>query len=155
MEKLKLIKVSYPSYSLTHLLTYSRRRRAGFTFIEILVVATIIGVLATIGAVSYRQANIKSRDGKRKADLEQIRAALEMCRADTGNYPLTGAFSVTSCTAQITCGGNTYLNPVPCDPKNVAPNQYTYTSCVATPCTTYTLTAVLEIDGLIYTRTNP
>ncbi|MCM8787805.1 MAG: prepilin-type N-terminal cleavage/methylation domain-containing protein [Candidatus Omnitrophica bacterium] len=109
--------------------------KKGFTFVEILVVVTIIGVLTTVGAVSYRSANVKSRDGKRKADLEQIRAALEMCRTDTGSYPSGLSFG-----GSLTCGGNTYLNPIPQDP--LSPNyNYRYNRLTAT---TYCLCAQLE-----------
>lgn len=62
-------------------------RTNGFTLIEILVAATIIAVLTAIGVVSYTSINQRSRDAKRKSDLEQIRSALEMYRADNGHYP--------------------------------------------------------------------
>ncbi len=72
------------------------KTKSGFTFIEILVVTTIIAVLTAIGMVSYAQTNKNARDKKRQADIEQIRTALEMYRADspTGVYPasLTGTF---------------------------------------------------------------
>ena len=123
----------------------------GFTFIEILVVTTIIGILATIGLTSYQVANKKARDGKRKADLEQIRSALEMCKADTGAYPLT--LDLTSCglDSSLTCGTNTYLSPIPCDPTKVTPYLYSY---VSSGGITYTLSATLEIGGA-YTVINP
>ncbi|MCM8787832.1 MAG: prepilin-type N-terminal cleavage/methylation domain-containing protein [Candidatus Omnitrophica bacterium] len=112
--------------------------KKGFTFIEILVVVAIIGVLTSIAAVSYRSANVKSRDGKRKADLEQIRAALEMCRTDTGSYPSGLSFG-----GSLTCGGNTYLNPIPQDP--LSPNyNYRYDRPTST---TYCLCAYLESGG--------
>ena len=53
-------------------------KNKGFTFVEIMVTAAIIAVLAAVGMVSYENANKKVRDGRRKADLEQIRVALEM-----------------------------------------------------------------------------
>jgi len=63
------------------------RNCTGFTLIEILVVTTIIAILAAIGIVSYSQTNKNARDKKRQADIEQIRSALEMYRADEGVYP--------------------------------------------------------------------
>lgn len=103
----------------------------GFTFIEILVVATIIGLLTTIAAVTYQSANKKARDGKRKADLEQIRSALEMYRSDNGNYPATGSLSL------LVSG---YIQAIPTDPTTYS---YYYSSGGAS---TYTLDAHLEID---------
>ena len=55
----------------------------GFTLIELLVVIAIIGILITVGAVSYQRAVRLSRDSKRKTDLEQIRQALETYRPKT------------------------------------------------------------------------
>ena len=60
----------------------------GFTLIEILVVATIIGLLASGAIVSYQQLLKQSRDAKRKTDLEQVRAALEMYRSNEDTYPV-------------------------------------------------------------------
>jgi len=127
-------------------------KKFGFTFIEILVVVTIIGVLVMIGSVSYSSANKKSRDGKRKADMEQIRVALEMYRADVGTYPATAGLDVTSCTGSLTYSGNTYLDPIPCDPLNNATYYYSY-ACV-NPFTTYTISATLEAGGS-YSKTQP
>ena len=94
--------------------------KKGFTMIELLVVATILAVLAAAAMVSYSSVNIKSRDSKRLSDLEQVRSALEMYRADNGNY-LIGSWSDLS--ALKTDG---YIDKLPVDPKNV--NPYTYTS---------------------------
>lgn len=103
-----------------------------FTFIELLVVVTIIMVLTTAGAVSYRQTNSSARDSRRKSDLEQIRSALELCRAENGSYP-------ASLGTTIVCGGVTYLTVVPTDPKN-GQSGFTYTYN-RTSNTTYTLCA--------------
>jgi prepilin-type N-terminal cleavage/methylation domain-containing protein len=63
------------------------RQRNGFSLIEILVVVTIMATLTAIGMVSYSQISKNSRDGKRKADLEQVRAALVLYRTESGEYP--------------------------------------------------------------------
>ena len=66
------------------------KKQKGFTLIELLVAITIMGVLVAIALVSFQGARRSARDGKRKADLEQIRSGLEMFRSDspTGDYPL-------------------------------------------------------------------
>jgi general secretion pathway protein G len=69
--------------------------RNGFTLLELLVTVTIIAVLTVIGVVSYSSVNKRSRDVKRKSDLEQIRSALEMYRADNAEYPSKGSGSWT------------------------------------------------------------
>jgi general secretion pathway protein G len=107
----------------------------GFTFIELLVVVTIIAVMAAVGMVSYRSANIRSRDGKRKADLEQLRTALEIYRADNSVYPATGSLSSLT---------TTYIQAIPKDPMCLGASctsgfvDYTYTRNTTT---TYTLCA--------------
>ena len=121
-------------------------KKSGFTFIEILVVATIISVLASIGMVSYRSANQKSRDGKRKADIEQIRAALEMYRADdvNGYYP-----------ANLSSLTPTYIQTLPAPPKAGDCGSGNYNDCYTrTGSSQYTITITLEAGGS-YSKTNP
>ena len=116
-----------------------RCQQRGFTFVELLVVTTIIVLLSMIGLANYRTINQKSRDSKRKSDLEQIRASLELYRTDEGGYPADGSIT---CNGTLTAGSKTYMDPIPCDPKS--PSQdYAYDQVSAT---SYTLQAILEID---------
>lgn len=112
---------------------------SGFTFIEVLVAATIIGILTTIGVVSYQQATKKGRDGKRKSDLAQIQSALEIYRSDNNLYPLTGEFPTFGSTWTNT-SGNIYMQKVPQDPKSPT-YTYNYNSADGN---TYNLCAYLE-----------
>ena len=105
------------------------KNRNGFTFVELLVVTTIIILLSSIAVVSYQSANKKSRDNKRKSDLEQIRTALEMYRSDQGGYPT--ALSILT---------PNFLQQIPTDPKGYS---YYYSRPTAT---TYNLCAYLESD---------
>lgn len=88
-----------------------RRVKFGFTLIELLVVIGIIALLATVGMASYRSANMRSRDARRQADLEQVRAALEMYRTDEGTYPTEANFG-----AMVGVLGTNYLATTPSDP---------------------------------------
>jgi general secretion pathway protein G len=123
----------------------------GYTFIEILVVITIIGILATIGMVSYQSANKKSRDGKRQADIEQLRTGLEMYRADNGYYP--GSLS------SIVSSG--YMTVLPTPPKTTDcttgsyADCYSASGCAAGQCSGYGLTITLESPPSSYTKYNP
>jgi len=99
-------------------------KKKGFTFIEILVTITIIAILVVIGVISYASVNKRSRDARRKSDIEQIRSALEMYKADFGYYPDggSGAFSAIKGypptdieTALIDRG---YISSIPSDPKD-------------------------------------
>jgi len=111
-------------------------KNKGFTLIELLVAMTIASVLMGLALVSYQGARKSARDGRRKADLEQIRSALEMCRADTGSYP-------TTIYSDITCGGKTYLSSTPKDPATQ--DSYYYSRSDAN---SYTLCAYLEVSGV-------
>lgn len=114
--------------------------KKSFTLIEILVVISIIGLLAAVAAVSYSTLNRNARDARRKADIEQIRAALEMYRSNDplSQYP---AFQ-GSCASLLTSVPSmaTYLPRVPPDPK--ASSNYNY-GCYIT-ISSYTLGAALE-----------
>lgn len=128
-------------------------KQLGFTMIELLVVATIIILLTTIGIISYRQASISSRNGKRKADLETIRQALVMRRSDTGGYP-TGDFSAMVTTLRN--GG--YLSDDSTDFRDPSGGEYVYagSGCSGSSCTGFTLTATLEpSDSGTYELKNP
>jgi len=113
------------------ILTAALRKKSGFTLIELLVVMTIIAVLAGLALVSFQGTRKTARDGKRKADLEQIRSALEIYRTDVGSYPDT--------LSPLTPN---YMAVEPKDPLDPT-RQYSYNP----EDDTYTLCAALEIDG--------
>lgn len=81
----------------------------GFTLIEILVAATIIGLLSTVGFSGFQAITRSGRDALRKSDLEQIRSALEIYKSENASYT-----TATSCVADLT---SSYINPYPADPK--------------------------------------
>ena len=108
----------------------------GFTFIEMLVVVVIIGILSAVGVANFRVANQKARDGRRQGDLEQIRAALEMYRTDQHQYPTTWPGSGGTLSAD----GTTYMEKIPTDPDSN--RHYYYNSLIGS---TYVLCAALEL----------
>lgn len=112
-------------------------KNLGYTLIEILVVATIIGLLMAIGSSGYSQFTKQSRDARRKADLENIRAALEMYRSNNSYYP-----STTSALSPD------YIGTLPTDPLSGQSYLYGYLPSpggCTTACTDYTLGTYLEI----------
>jgi len=126
------------------------KKNKGFTFVEIMVTAAIIAVLAAVGMVSYENANKKVRDGRRKADLEQIRVALEMYKSDNTYYP--------DALASINVR-TTYINPMPvppsrskkCDDSDSTSYGDGYTRVTLT---SYTICTKLEVPvGVDYTYT--
>lgn len=104
--------------------------KKGFTLIEILVSIAIIAVLMSMSFVAFSASRKTARDGRRKADLEQIRTVLEMYRSDCHEYP---ASLGTSITGPASCGSVVYMETVPIDLSSpsyvysytrVNPNQY-------------------------------
>lgn len=111
---------------------------SGFTLIELLVVISIIGVLMALSIFGLQGAREASRDSKRKADLEQIRSALEIYKADCDKYPvgtgnvssilntsggqLKGDGTTASCSTN-----NVYLSQIPQD-SNSPDRNYIYFS---------------------------
>ena len=122
-----------------------------FTLIEILVVATIIGLLASGAAVSYSRFVKTSRDARRKTDLEQIRSAIEQYKSDIDGYPPSISFSTCS-LGSLSSGGNTYMSKIPNDP-DCTNHIYYYVSSPANCdnsssfCSDYTVCTYLETGG--------
>lgn len=114
-------------------------KKQGFTLIELLVVVTIILTLAVTGAVSYRAIQKKGRDNKRKADLEQARAALEMFHTDNDLYPSGSSWA--GMISELRADG--YLNSGPEDPRADDGYAYEYSSADGS---TYSLFACLEAE---------
>jgi len=102
----------------------------GFTLIELMITITILAVLALAAFVSFSKANMRARDGKRKADLEQVRGALELYRTSIGSYPPSSSWGVLMET--LTDTDDQYLSSSVADPKSNGNYMYVYTT-PATP----------------------
>ncbi len=66
-----------------------RRREKGFTFFEILVVVTIIGLLAALVGPRLWKRISGGKQVAAKAQIELFGTALDAFRLDTGRYPTT------------------------------------------------------------------
>lgn len=70
--------------------------KQGFTLLELLIVIAIIGILVSIGVVSYSSAQKKSRDSRRTGDVKAIQQAWEQYYADNaGAYPANCSVSMS------------------------------------------------------------
>ena len=125
------------------ILNMTKTRIYAFTLIEILVVATIIALLAAGATISYSSLTKQSRDAKRKADLEQIRSALEMYRSNNNQYISTDTDNNCSSVLGYLFSPQKYLESIPNDPKS---NLGYYYRCRISQ-NDYTLGAYLESGG--------
>lgn len=66
-----------------HMLTH----RKGFTLVELAVIIMIIGILATIGIVSYSAYTKRAARTEAEADLRQAISQIEKYKAENGGYP--------------------------------------------------------------------
>ena len=66
-----------------------RRRAAGFTLIEIMVVVVILGILAAVVVPRMMDAPGKARIARAKQDIASIQSALNLYKLDNFNYPST------------------------------------------------------------------
>ncbi|OGJ37640.1 MAG: hypothetical protein A3A82_01875 [Candidatus Pacebacteria bacterium RIFCSPLOWO2_01_FULL_47_12] len=119
-----------------------KRQTYGFTFIELLVSATIIIVLSVIGVVSFAKAGKSARDARRRADLAMVQQAMVQYKVNegTGEYP-AGDFA----TVVGTLHTNGYLSSSTItDPKSSTYNYACDPSCTDVG---FTITAYSEVAG--------
>lgn len=64
-----------------------RRKREGFTLVELMVVIVIIGLLATVVAINVLPSQDRAMVGKAKADISVLEQAIETYRLDNLNFP--------------------------------------------------------------------
>ncbi len=121
----------------------------GFTLIELMVVVSIIAFLAVIGVAAFSNAQKTARDGRRRADIEAIAAALESNR-DTvvGKYQPSSDTAVTtilSTDTNATFNGYFSSGKAPTDPTNTGTS--IYTTKIATKGVSFITCTVLENGG--------
>lgn len=94
----------------------------GFTIVEMLVVLAVLATLVTIVIVAINPAGqlAKSRDTKRKAEIEALANAVHQLVAETGSLPvsITGTAQNISSSAVDLCLTlvPTYISALPQDP---------------------------------------
>jgi len=109
------------------------KKLGGFTLLELVVVIGIVALLVGIASVSYSAAQLRTRDARRKADLNAMKDALEQYYSATSFVYPTG-----DCTV-----AKTYLKSGwPVDPIGGA--SYTYTGTTGCAAASYCICAQLE-----------
>ena len=131
-----------------------KKNNKGFSLVELLVVAGIIGLLATISVISVNSLRVKSRDTRRLADIKQIQAALQMYYMDHHSYPAGQIASGTVLSDNgfsLNPSGNVYLRPVPTNPipanDGLCPVNSVYTYNQLSSGASYSLSFCHSIKG--------
>ncbi len=81
--------------------------RKGFTIVELLVVITIIGILASISIISYGAWRHSAISAKVKNDLNGVAAAMDSARTFNNVYPSTVPSSIVPSPGVTLKGGST------------------------------------------------
>ena len=59
----------------------------GFALVELVIVVSVLAILAVVMVPQVNDRMAKSRDGRRLADIEAIKTAIETYYADNGAFP--------------------------------------------------------------------
>ncbi len=97
----------------------------GFTLVELLVVISIIGVLASLVMISFTSSQKQARDTQRKSDIRQYQNALEnFANKNNGFYPSRNDDSGVSCPSSL-CS-DLGISSCPEDPRNSRDDSFVY-----------------------------
>ena len=122
-----------------------------FTLLELLVVIAILALLTGLGLRTFGSVQEKSRDSRRKQDLQSISKALEVYYNDFKHYPYASGGEILGCGENATeacvwgdawqnsSDQTLYMSKLPQDPGG---NQYFYLADAQGQ--TYRLFAYLE-----------
>ena len=102
---------------------HTRKREAGFTLIEILVVMAIIGMLAVMVAPNIFNQQAGARRDAALSQIATLEAALDTYRLDVGEYPDTLEGLMVNDDDRAAWNGPYLRRDVPADPWG---NDYVY-----------------------------
>jgi general secretion pathway protein G len=112
--------MSDPNPMKTYLATSSRRRHAGFTLIELMVVLLIIGVLAALIVPNVLDRADDARATAARTDANNLMQALKLYKLDNQRYPSAEqglqALLTKPAIAPVPPNWKPYLDKLPNDP---------------------------------------
>ena len=117
--------------------TEPRTREAGWTLIELMVVMSLIGVLATLALAQYRNSVQAAKEAVLKADLFLMRDAINQYYADKGTYP-------ASLQSLVSEG---YLRRIPDDPITRSADSWTTTNAEFDPGAATGSTGIYDVKS--------
>lgn len=77
----------------------------GFTFVELLIVVAIIGLLAAIAIPQFAAYRQRAHDATCLSDLKNFKKVMEAYRSDNQDYPVFAGAVVTSAAPIADAGG--------------------------------------------------
>ncbi len=127
--------------------------KQGFTFIELMIVAAIIGILAAIAIPNFMQAQIRAKVSRAIGEQETLLIALQSYYVDKGMYPLNAKLGQPSDTDLLILTTPTvYITHLPQDPfrANYYPELKQYSAQKVTG-----LSAIQGYEYVNYLQMNP
>lgn len=135
-----------------------KRKQAGFTIIELLIVIVVIGILATLVITTFSGIQRNARNRAREADINALHSQVEYYYGQNSKYPTLANLNDAAWRAANLKGLDAEALK---DPQGTASTlvgapaagSYSYvvtpTDCnnAGTDCTGYTLTATYEGEG--------
>lgn len=106
-------------------------KQKGLTLVELLIVITIIGLLASVFGVNVSKFRARTRDSQRVADIRSIQQGLAFYfyRSDnSGAYPIDDVYITGSDTLSQELHTNGAMPVAPVDPTNSGDFRYYYCS---------------------------
>ena len=91
--------------------TNDKRKKYGFTIVELLVVIVVIGILAAITIVSYTGITSRAKTSSAQSNAQSVQSVAEAVNAEKGAYPTTIAeFSPANIITKLPIGLTLLLN---------------------------------------------
>ena len=126
---------------------------SGFTLIEMLVVITLIGILASVVGLRYGTLQESARDTARLSDLNQLALTLNLYKQDHGNLP---AESGVICSNQLECPALNTISEIVRDLGLMVgdSDRYVYTYTESEACNSQYTVATLRTTVEIASNSN-